>query len=210
MLGRAAAELSCGDSRGIDDRDDAHGSPRETLYRIGQKYHVGLDQLRKWNNMSNNTVVVPDKSWWSVSQCSLTSRRSTSVLYGEADLFIDPGRVSWSRDGRQPDSVYRKFWRTSETPVSRSPKIDQGPTAYLLESVAGGKIGRAIPSWEAALQPCFMKKRRFDSDPREETPQDSEPGQPAGTCARVDGGISAGDGARPAPVCRRRSRVLEL
>lgn len=35
--------------------------PGETLYRIGQKYHVGLDQLRKWNNMTNNTVVVGQK-----------------------------------------------------------------------------------------------------------------------------------------------------
>ncbi|MBA5869396.1 MAG: LysM peptidoglycan-binding domain-containing protein [Nitrospira sp. CR2.1] len=35
--------------------------PGETLYRIGQKYHVGLDQLRKWNNITNNTVVVGQK-----------------------------------------------------------------------------------------------------------------------------------------------------
>lgn len=33
----------------------------DTLYRIGQKYHVGLEQLRKWNNMTNNTVVVGQK-----------------------------------------------------------------------------------------------------------------------------------------------------
>jgi LysM repeat protein len=33
----------------------------ETLYRIGQKYHVGVDQLRKWNNLDNNTVVVGQK-----------------------------------------------------------------------------------------------------------------------------------------------------
>lgn len=35
--------------------------PGDTLYRIGQKYHVGLDQLRRWNNMTNNTVVVGQK-----------------------------------------------------------------------------------------------------------------------------------------------------
>ncbi|MCI1279249.1 MAG: LysM peptidoglycan-binding domain-containing protein [Nitrospira sp.] len=33
----------------------------ETLYRIGLKYHVGADQLRKWNNLDNNTVVVGQK-----------------------------------------------------------------------------------------------------------------------------------------------------
>ncbi len=33
----------------------------ETLYRIGQKYHVAVDQLRKWNNLENNTVVVGQK-----------------------------------------------------------------------------------------------------------------------------------------------------
>ena len=33
----------------------------ETRYRIGQKYHVGVDQLRKWNNLDNNTVVVGQK-----------------------------------------------------------------------------------------------------------------------------------------------------
>lgn len=35
--------------------------PGDTLYRIGQKYHVGVDQLRKWNNLDNNTVVVGQK-----------------------------------------------------------------------------------------------------------------------------------------------------
>lgn len=35
--------------------------PGETLYRIGQKYHVGLEQLRKWNNLDNNTLVVGQK-----------------------------------------------------------------------------------------------------------------------------------------------------
>ena len=84
--------------------------------------------------------------------------------------------------------------------MSALPKSTRGPTAYLLESVAGGENWARYSFWEAALQPCFMKKGRFDSDPREETPQDSEPGQPAGTCARVDGGISAGNGARPALV----------
>ncbi|ODT46319.1 MAG: hypothetical protein ABS70_01090 [Nitrospira sp. SCN 59-13] len=35
--------------------------PGETLYRIGQKYHVAPDQLRKWNNLKDNTVAVGQK-----------------------------------------------------------------------------------------------------------------------------------------------------
>ncbi len=35
--------------------------PGETLYRIGQKYHVAPDQLRKWNNLKDNTVGVGQK-----------------------------------------------------------------------------------------------------------------------------------------------------
>ena len=41
--------------------------------------------------------------------------------------------------------LYREILADFETPVSAFAKIDQGPTAYLLESVAGGKIGHAIP-----------------------------------------------------------------
>lgn len=33
----------------------------ETLYRIGQKYHVGLDKLRKWNRLSKDTIDVGQK-----------------------------------------------------------------------------------------------------------------------------------------------------
>lgn len=33
----------------------------ETLYRIGQKYHVGLDKLRKWNNLTKDTIEVGQK-----------------------------------------------------------------------------------------------------------------------------------------------------
>jgi LysM repeat protein len=33
----------------------------ETLYRIGQKYHVGLDKLRKWNNLTNDSINVGQK-----------------------------------------------------------------------------------------------------------------------------------------------------
>lgn len=33
----------------------------DTLYRIGQKYHVGLDQLRNWNNLHDNMLVVGQK-----------------------------------------------------------------------------------------------------------------------------------------------------
>ncbi len=35
--------------------------PGETLYRIGQKYHVAPEQLRKWNNLKDNTVNVGQK-----------------------------------------------------------------------------------------------------------------------------------------------------
>ena len=35
--------------------------PGETLYRIGQKYHVAPDQLRKWNKLKDNTVGVGQK-----------------------------------------------------------------------------------------------------------------------------------------------------
>ncbi len=35
--------------------------PGETLYRIGQKYHVAQDQLRKWNKLKDNTVGVGQK-----------------------------------------------------------------------------------------------------------------------------------------------------
>jgi LysM repeat protein len=35
--------------------------PGETLYRIGQKYHVGLDKLRKWNNLTNDSINVGQK-----------------------------------------------------------------------------------------------------------------------------------------------------
>lgn len=35
--------------------------PGETLYRIGQKYHVGVDNLRKWNNLTKDTIDVGQK-----------------------------------------------------------------------------------------------------------------------------------------------------
>ncbi|MEP7150649.1 MAG: LysM peptidoglycan-binding domain-containing protein [Nitrospira sp.] len=35
--------------------------PGETLYRIGQKYHVGLDKLRKWNNLTKDNIEVGQK-----------------------------------------------------------------------------------------------------------------------------------------------------
>ena len=33
----------------------------DTLYRIGQKYHVGLDKLRKWNNLTKDNIEVGQK-----------------------------------------------------------------------------------------------------------------------------------------------------
>jgi len=35
--------------------------PGETLYRIGQKYHVAPEQLRKWNNLKDNQLAVGQK-----------------------------------------------------------------------------------------------------------------------------------------------------
>lgn len=62
VLGRAAAELDSAGTVAASTTGTTHTvRPGETLYRIGQKYHVGLDQLRKWNNMTNNTVVVGQK-----------------------------------------------------------------------------------------------------------------------------------------------------
>ena len=33
----------------------------DTLYRIAQKYHVGLDKLRKWNNLTKDNIEVGQK-----------------------------------------------------------------------------------------------------------------------------------------------------
>lgn len=33
----------------------------DTLYRIGQKYHVGVDKLRKWNNLKTDNIEVGQK-----------------------------------------------------------------------------------------------------------------------------------------------------
>ena len=33
----------------------------ETLYRIGQKYHVAVDELRKWNNLRKDSIEVGQK-----------------------------------------------------------------------------------------------------------------------------------------------------
>ena len=62
VLGRAEAALEPAGTAAASLGGNTHTvRPGETLYRIGQKYHVGLDQLRKWNNMTNNTVVVGQK-----------------------------------------------------------------------------------------------------------------------------------------------------
>ncbi|MCW5799838.1 MAG: LysM peptidoglycan-binding domain-containing protein [Nitrospira sp.] len=62
------------DAVGLSDLMDSEGAsapsatgtthtvrPGETLYRIGQKYHVAPDQLRKWNNLKDNTLAVGQK-----------------------------------------------------------------------------------------------------------------------------------------------------
>jgi hypothetical protein len=35
--------------------------PGETLYRIGQKYHVSVEKIRKWNNLTKDTIDVGQK-----------------------------------------------------------------------------------------------------------------------------------------------------
>lgn len=35
--------------------------PGETLFRIGRKYHVSVDHLKKWNNLKDNTIEVGQK-----------------------------------------------------------------------------------------------------------------------------------------------------
>jgi LysM repeat protein len=35
--------------------------PGETLYRIGQKYHVSVEKIRKWNNLAKDTIEVGQK-----------------------------------------------------------------------------------------------------------------------------------------------------
>jgi murein DD-endopeptidase MepM/ murein hydrolase activator NlpD len=35
--------------------------PGETLFRIGRKYHVSVDKLRKWNNLLDDTIEVGQK-----------------------------------------------------------------------------------------------------------------------------------------------------
>ena len=35
--------------------------PGETLFRIGRKYHVTVDNLRKWNRLTDNNIEVGQK-----------------------------------------------------------------------------------------------------------------------------------------------------
>ena len=35
--------------------------PGETLFRIGRKYHVSVEKLRKWNNLLDDTIEVGQK-----------------------------------------------------------------------------------------------------------------------------------------------------
>ena len=35
--------------------------PGETLFRIGRKYHVSVENLRKWNNLLSDTIEVGQK-----------------------------------------------------------------------------------------------------------------------------------------------------
>lgn len=73
-LGLESATGAGKETLGLSDAMDAEGAtaasaggtthtvrPGETLYRIGQKYHVAPDQLRKWNNLKDNQLAVGQK-----------------------------------------------------------------------------------------------------------------------------------------------------
>lgn len=60
-LGQSDAMESLGATAAPESVTTHTVRPGETLYRIGQKYHVTPDQLRKWNNLKDNTVGVGQK-----------------------------------------------------------------------------------------------------------------------------------------------------
>lgn len=53
--------------------------------------------------------------------------------------------------------LYREILADYETPVSAFAKIDHGPTAYLLESIEGGRSGQDIRFSAAARRSSFTK-----------------------------------------------------
>ena len=62
LMGQGEAALESGMTAASSLTGTTHTvRPGETLYRIGQKYNVAPDQLRKWNNLKDNTVGVGQK-----------------------------------------------------------------------------------------------------------------------------------------------------
>ena len=62
LMGQGEAALESGMAAASSLTGTTHTvRPGETLYRIGQKYNVAPDQLRKWNNLKDNTVGVGQK-----------------------------------------------------------------------------------------------------------------------------------------------------
>ncbi|MDP9132518.1 MAG: LysM peptidoglycan-binding domain-containing protein, partial [Nitrospirota bacterium] len=62
MPGRGKTSLDAFGSDPPSEAGDSHTvRAGETLYRIGQKYHVGLDKLRKWNHLTGDSISVGQK-----------------------------------------------------------------------------------------------------------------------------------------------------
>lgn len=61
-FGRDRSELDVFGTAPSSESGTIHTVRRgDTLYRIGQKYHVGLDELRKWNNLRKDAIDVGQK-----------------------------------------------------------------------------------------------------------------------------------------------------
>lgn len=61
-LGRDQSALDMFGTAPSSETDNTHTvRAGETLYRIGQKYHVGVDKLRKWNNLTKDNIEVGQK-----------------------------------------------------------------------------------------------------------------------------------------------------
>ncbi len=60
--GRGKTALDAFGSDPSPEAGDSHTvRAGETLYRIGQKYHVGLDKLRTWNHLTGDSISVGQK-----------------------------------------------------------------------------------------------------------------------------------------------------
>jgi LysM repeat protein len=61
-LGRESTALDAFSAELSSESTDTHTvKAGDTLYRIGQKYHVAVDKLRKWNNLTKDNIEVGQK-----------------------------------------------------------------------------------------------------------------------------------------------------